>query len=322
MKKALAIAALCCAAMGMNAQDVVATYDFDTAPSFFPYLQAPIEEGGMGNTGNFDFIKKDGSTTLEGAGEWSGKKLMDKDADDKFVTLTTDLRISLADGCVYTKDAADGKFKFEGEEMDYSEPFIGWNDGGPTRTILMTGWGTTDAWTDANYNAVDADNWVSTRNAISFNRNDHSATRKATYIQFPEVQGPFTVTYYIASVSDSKRNKEQPLMCRVVPVANDTEIEEKAQIVNVPYADIVDKRYYRQTYSYDGTDKVAFRIGANGAVMALYHVVVTTGASGISDVIAAPEADENAPVYNILGQRVNENYKGLVIKNGVKYIQK
>ena len=280
MKKALAIAALCCAAMGMNAQEVVATYDFDTAPSFFPYLQAPIEEGGMGNTGNFDFIKKDGSTTLEGAGEWSGKK-----------------------------------------EMDYSEPFIGWNEGGPTRTIMMAGWGTTDAWADANYNAVDADNWVSTRNAISFNRNDHSATRKATYVQFPEVQGPFTVTYWIASISDTSRNKEQRLMSRIVPVANDTEIEEKASLIEVAHADIVDKRYYKQTYSYDGTDKVAFRIGANGAVMALFHVVVESGNSGINDVIAAP-ADENAPVYNILGQRVNENYKGIVIKNGVKYIQK
>ena len=252
--------------------------------------------------------------------EWASI-LMDKNEDGTFVTLTTDLRISLADGCVYTKDAADGKFKFEGEEMDYSEPFIGWNEGGPTRTIMMAGWGTTDAWADANYNAVDADNWVSTRNAISFNRNDHSATRKATYVQFPEVQGPFTVTYWIASISDTSRNKEQRLMSRIVPVANDTEIEEKASLIEVAHADIVDKRYYKQTYSYDGTDKVAFRIGANGAVMALFHVVVESGNSGINDVIAAP-ADENAPVYNILGQRVNENYKGIVIKNGVKYIQK
>lgn len=110
-------------------------------------------------------------------------------------------------------------------------------------------------------------------------------------------------------------------MSRIVPVANDTEIEEKASLIEVAHADIVDKRYYKQTYSYDGTDKVAFRIGANGAVMALFHVVVESGNSGINDVIAAP-ADENAPVYNILGQRVNENYKGIVIKNGVKYIQK
>lgn len=319
MKKTLAVAALCCAAMGMNAE-VVATYDFNNAPSFFPYLQAPIPEG-MGITGNFDFIQKDGSTTLEGAGQWSGAKLMEKDAEGNFVTQTTDLRISLGDGCIYTKDAADGKYKFEGDEIDYTEPFIGWNNGGPTRVTWMAGWGSEDEWKDANYNAFNAENWVSTRHAIQFSRNDHSATRKATYIQFPEVQGPFTVTYYIASVSDTKRNKEQKLMCRVVPVANDTEIEEKAATVDVPYADIADKRYYKYSYSYDGTDKVAFRIGANGAVMALFHVVVESGVSGIENIIA-PVEDENAPVYNIMGQRVGKDYKGIVIKNGVKYVQK
>lgn len=321
MKKTIAIAALCCAAMGMNAE-VIATYDFNTTPSFFPYLQLPVEEGGMGNTGNYDFVKKDGSCSLEGAGEWNGKKIMDKDADGNFVTLTTDLRISLADGCVYTKDAADGKFKLEGEEMDYNEPFIGWNDGGPTRVIWMAGWGSTDEWKDANYNAVDADNWVATRHAIAFNRNDHSSSRKATYVQFPEVQGPFTVTYYISAISDTKRNKEQALKCRVVPVANDVEIDDKAGIVDVPYAEIVDKRYYKKTYTYDGTDKVALRIGANGCVLGLYHVVVESGSSAIENIIATPEADENAPVYNVMGQRVGKDYKGLVIKNGVKYIQK
>lgn len=319
MKKTLAVAALCCAAMGMNAE-VLATYDFNTTPSFFPYLQAPIPEG-MGITGNYDFVQKDGSTTLEGAGQWSGVKLMEKDAEGNFVTQTTGLRISLGDGCIYTKDDADGKYKFEGDEIDYSEPFIGWNDGGPTRVTWMAGWGSEDEWKDANYNAVNADNWVSSRHAIQFSRNDHSATRKATYIQFPEMQGPFTVTYYIASVSDTKRNKEQRLMCRVVPVANDTEIEEKAATVEVPYADIVDKRYYKYSYGYDGTDKVAFRIGANGAVMALFHVVVESGVSGIEDIIA-PVEDENAPAYNILGQRVGKEYKGIVIKNGKKYIQK
>lgn len=319
MKKTLVLSALVCAAMGMNAE-VVATYDFNTTPSFFPYLQAPVEEGGMGNSGNYDFIKKDGSCSLEGAGEWNGKKLMDKDADGKFVTLTTDLRISLGDGCVYTKDAADGKFKLEGEEIDYSEPFIGWNDGGPTRTIWMPGWGSTDEWTDANYNAVDADNWVATKHAVAFNRNDHSASRKATYIQFPEVQGPFTVTYYISSNSDSKNNKTQALRCRVVPVANDVELEDKAGIIDVPHENIVDKRYYKETYTYDGTDKVAFRIGANGAVMALYHVVVESGSSAIENIIA--DTNEDAPVYNVMGQRVGMDYKGLVIKNGVKYIQK
>lgn len=42
------------------------------------------------------------------------------------------------------------------------------------------------------------------------------------------------------------------------------------------------------------------------------------GTSGISSV-AADEADVNAPVYNVLGQRVSKNAKGLLIQNGRKF---
>lgn len=43
--------------------------------------------------------------------------------------------------------------------------------------------------------------------------------------------------------------------------------------------------------------------------------------SGIHGVVA-DEVNVNAPVYNAAGQRVNKSYKGLVIKNGKKYINK
>lgn len=42
--------------------------------------------------------------------------------------------------------------------------------------------------------------------------------------------------------------------------------------------------------------------------------------SGIDDIIV--DTDDNAPIYNILGIQVDENYKGIVIKNGKKYIQR
>lgn len=42
---------------------------------------------------------------------------------------------------------------------------------------------------------------------------------------------------------------------------------------------------------------------------------------GISD-IAEREAGPSAPVYNLSGQRVGSNYRGLIIKNGRKYIAK
>lgn len=42
--------------------------------------------------------------------------------------------------------------------------------------------------------------------------------------------------------------------------------------------------------------------------------------SGIDDIIV--DTDNNAPIYNLLGIQVDENYKGIVIKNGKKYIQR
>ena len=45
-----------------------------------------------------------------------------------------------------------------------------------------------------------------------------------------------------------------------------------------------------------------------------------TGA-GVGSIEAAP-LNENAPVYNVMGQNVDASYKGIVIKNGKKYIQK
>ncbi len=44
------------------------------------------------------------------------------------------------------------------------------------------------------------------------------------------------------------------------------------------------------------------------------------GEAGIENVIASE--NENAPMYNLQGVQVDENYKGIVIKNGKKFINK
>ena len=44
--------------------------------------------------------------------------------------------------------------------------------------------------------------------------------------------------------------------------------------------------------------------------------------SGIEDVTVAPAEDENAPMYNLQGVQVDENYKGIVIKNRKKFINR
>ncbi len=44
--------------------------------------------------------------------------------------------------------------------------------------------------------------------------------------------------------------------------------------------------------------------------------------TGIQNIKAATKTIENNVIYNLAGQKVNESYKGIVIKNGKKYIQK
>lgn len=50
--------------------------------------------------------------------------------------------------------------------------------------------------------------------------------------------------------------------------------------------------------------------------------VLKGDASGISNTIAAPVANPNAPIFNLAGQKVSKAYKGVVIQNGKKFVQK
>ena len=46
------------------------------------------------------------------------------------------------------------------------------------------------------------------------------------------------------------------------------------------------------------------------------------GTTGIQETIAPAKVISNDAIYNLAGQKVNESYKGIVIKNGKKFIQK
>lgn len=65
-------------------------------------------------------------------------------------------------------------------------------------------------------------------------------------------------------------------------------------------------------------------IGRNGNTNTFVTLlkVVRTSSTGIQQTIAPAKVIENNVIYNLAGQRVNENYKGIVIKNGKKYFQK
>ena len=49
---------------------------------------------------------------------------------------------------------------------------------------------------------------------------------------------------------------------------------------------------------------------------------ITFGSEAGVEAIEAATYDVNAPVYNVMGQKVNDDYKGIVIKNGKKFIRK
>lgn len=46
------------------------------------------------------------------------------------------------------------------------------------------------------------------------------------------------------------------------------------------------------------------------------------GQSGISNIIADEALNPDAPIYNVLGQRVTKEYKGILIQNGKKFINR
>lgn len=77
-------------------------------------------------------------------------------------------------------------------------------------------------------------------------------------------------------------------------------------------------RVYTITGVGAGTHSITRGSGESGI---FYVEVRETSTTGISTVkTKADEAD--SPIYNLRGQRVSSSYKGIVIKNGKKYIQK
>jgi hypothetical protein len=57
-----------------------------------------------------------------------------------------------------------------------------------------------------------------------------------------------------------------------------------------------------------------------GKIDALAGIRKALEATGISTVTSAAEADANAPVYNLCGQRVAPGAKGIVVRKGRKYV--
>ena len=75
------------------------------------------------------------------------------------------------------------------------------------------------------------------------------------------------------------------------------------------------------TASFDVVANETYYVFSNGSKLGFFGYVFTPSSTdGIAGVKVA--AEQNAPAYNLAGQKVDKSYKGVVIQNGKKMIQK
>lgn len=350
MKKSLLLSAAAMATvLGVNAQDApgVVSWDFNTHGIFAEFQD---EESFSFHASNYEFIDKYGKTVNTDAEDMVAViKTVPEDGSDAYNTNygKNNRVVSFYDGATYLMHAADADdqaaidygYEVLSEASDpevINHPFFGWKqageDGkslGPARTLWMYGWGTLDAWTEKDYNGATESDWVATKHAISMQRCGQGEGSRQSYIQFPEVQLPCKITYYVGSAG----GKYSKYLRTEFQVVKDGEEGETYKTCEVADGEYTLKRMYKKEATFAGEGKAAFRLWANGTEIHVYHVVFdsnyngenadyTVSVGGVENVIIDNVEAANAPMYNLYGQKVNKDYKGIVIQNGKKYILK
>lgn len=80
--------------------------------------------------------------------------------------------------------------------------------------------------------------------------------------------------------------------------------------------------FYFPNWNAENNNKAAQAASNNNNTNAKIHVaVMAASTTGISN-ISAEEASKQAEIYNLSGQRVDASYKGIVVRNGRKYLRK
>ena len=102
-------------------------------------------------------------------------------------------------------------------------------------------------------------------------------------------------------------------------------VVEEANAIKVDLGEKDDEGNPKQTNLYPGitVDVVAGTViitHPNGS-MNYYAFEFVEGTTGIKTMLI-PVENENAPMYNLAGQQVDKNFKGVVIQNGKKFINK
>ncbi len=325
MKKSLLFAAAIASAFAANAE--VFDYGFNYNNPLMPFLgELNNPESPYYNPNNYDLVDKYGVAMPN----TMGLSVLNTPEGAEKGELDLGVAISMLDGGIY-KISEEAYSGVNGEELEvmpeenFNYPFLSWGDKGVTRTIFMPGWGSEDAWEDKDYNAANAEDWVSTKNGVQFTRlgTQGIVSHQDTYFQYPAVTGNVTVTVWASCNLGGNTNPDNELKVIVTPVFDGVVAAE--QSVEVTMTDVLNKRYYKlapMTFDANGKN-LELRVGCNGAQLNLMHVRIEGEKGthvGIADIIA--EETVETPAYNIMGVQVDSNYKGLVIKNGKKYYQR
>lgn len=80
-------------------------------------------------------------------------------------------------------------------------------------------------------------------------------------------------------------------------------------------------RAYFYFPNWNAANNNAAQPASNGTNAKIHVAVMAASTTGISN-ISAEEASKQAEVYNLSGQRVDASYKGIVVRNGRKYLRK
>lgn len=156
--------------------------------------------------------------------------------------------------------------------------------------------------------------------AAKFSGDKYTARIEST----KKFQAPFNVLYFAGTANANEKT--------AVQISADGE---NWETVGDTVSCSATKRLWKQfEVSYEGTDEVYVRVAhvATGSAAQIYDIYVFNEgekskammeeyATGISEAVAPEVKKVIRGTYNLAGQKVDANFKGIVIKNGVKVLQ-
>lgn len=233
-----------------------------------------------------EFNTAETETVLNSAGGIIAVKL-DIDKSDKVYS------IALQDpGTAGTLDLKDVYFATEEEykaiqaEADKQEKVLVLDAEGGTHTLAAGDWGWDSKW----LGATD----VSAFNTVVIEVASVKGHGKINFLKFeidlPESVDSYIVTYDISEITEIEQYAYQ----NVYKSSDEVELPDAETTI------VVKKIYLTSKTKAEVDEEIA---------------------AGINDAISAL-VNDNAPMYNLAGQKVDNSYKGVVIKNGKKFFQK